>query len=104
MAMCEKCKKSGYAPDQMFIEADLFVGPCCATPDLSRVRLRGIPAQVHILPAEPEGVEYGIELSNKHGVQAYARYEGLRVSFERTPEQLREWAEKNGIVDQKKTG
>jgi hypothetical protein len=103
MAMCEKCKMQGYSPDAMFVEADLFIGPCCAQRDSTRVRLQaaGMPAQVHVLPAQGDSgeVAYGVEVSNRVGIHAWVNYQGLEVSFERNPAQLRTWAEKQGLME-----
>ena len=102
MAMCEKCQKGGYAPDQMFIEANLFVGPCCCglgmTPVAAAFRKL---AEVHVLPGQPDEVEYGLELTSTKGVHAYVRYGGLDISFERSPKQIQSWAEMNGLVEKK---
>ncbi len=99
MAACEKCGTHGYLPQAMSIENDIFVGPCCATPAATPVRM---PAQVHVLPAQSDDVEYGVEVTNKKGVKAYVRYGGLDIAFERSPQQIRTWAEKNGLVDEKR--
>ena len=101
MAMCEKCNTKGYEPSQMYIDWDdkSFVGPCCT----GKVRnLRSLPsAQVAILPARQDDVEYGVELSNKVGVKAFVRMGGLDVSFERSPKQLKTWAEESGLIEKK---
>jgi hypothetical protein len=64
--------------------------------------IRGNYSNVRVLPAPTnEGPEYGIEVSNKVGVRAYAKYGGVNVAFERSPKELRDWAEKSGLVEQK---
>lgn len=99
MAMCEKCKKSGYQPADMFIEANLFVGPCCNDGRMTPVRkVYDEPAQVHVLRPPDQTFEYGVELSNRAGVKAYASYGGLEVRFERSPEEIKKWAEANGFT------
>jgi hypothetical protein len=101
MAMCEKCQKAGYDPKAMFIEGDQFIGVCCAGPYSRKVITP--PAEVHVLPTQSDEIEYGIEVSNKVGVRAYANYQGLQLSFERSPQQLTAWAQRNGLME-KKTG
>lgn len=105
MAMCESCNKGGFTPVEMFVHGEHFVGPCCAKPGMRQVfPLPGsMPATIHVLPNQ-EDVEYGIEVSNKVGVRAFANYHGLAVSFERSPAQIREWAEKNGFAEHRKLG
>lgn len=101
MAMCEKCTKQAFHPTQMFIDRDTekFVGPCCAAQgDVPVSRPQVPPVQVLPFKTQNDGLEYGIELSNKVGVHAYLNYQGLQISFERTPAQLRKWAEQQGLV------
>jgi hypothetical protein len=107
MAACEKCGKSGFVPYQMFIDPveQKFVGPCCATVGAQvhvvQPPAPSAPAQIHVL-SPPDDVEYGIEVSNKVGVRAFANYHGLEVTFERSPDEIRKWAETQGIVEPKK--
>ncbi len=106
MAMCEKCKTNGFVPYQMAIDPieQIFIGPCCAPKVLNArpVQQPSTPANVHVLiPVNPTNeVEYGVEVSNKIGIRAYANYYGLQVSFERTPDQIKKWAEQQGLVAQ----
>lgn len=103
MAMCEMCKRDNYKPLEMFVGIDqgIFIGPCCS------LKTKCVPVnrpQIHILPAQDD-VEYGMEVSNKIGVKAYVAYGGLQVSFERSPREIRAWAEKNGLIpDEKHVG
>lgn len=103
MAMCEMCGTAGYEPRQIYIDADskTFVGPCCTSKVQHLLPLAG---QVHVLPAPDESAEYGVEVSNKVGVRAYLNYGGLAITFERTPRQIRTWAEKQGLVDVRQAG
>ena len=103
MAMCEKCKNpTNYTPNEMFVslEGQMFVGPCCApTTHCVPVRRRDFqPAQVLPFKPQEQQLDYGIELSNKVGVRAWVNYEGLQLSFERDPKQLKDWAERQGLV------
>lgn len=107
MAMCEKCKTSGFRTTEMAVDPsdDTFVGPCCwAKINSKAAQWARPPAQVHVLPAQGDSkeVEYGIEVSNKVGVHAWVNYQGLEISFERSPAQLKTWAERQGLVE--KTG
>jgi hypothetical protein len=102
MAMCEKCGKSGYVPYQMSIDPteQKFVGPCCAGQTVGAHLVQGPPAPVRLLQAvQPDDVEYGVEVSSKVGVRAYANYHGLQLSFERTPTQIKQWAQEQGIIE-----
>ena len=95
MAACEKCGTKGYAPYQMLIDpqAQLVVGPCCATPAaVNGVRLMAKP--------NVEDVEYGIQISNKVGISAYLNYAGFSLTFDKTPAELRQWAVETGLVQQ----
>lgn len=106
MAMCEMCGTKNYPPESMFIDkaTTSFIGPCCIshsvgfTPVTSNPFPRP-PMQVIQMPPRVEDVEYGFEVSNKVGVRAYVNYAGLSLQFEKTPTQIREWAQKNGIVE-----
>lgn len=102
MAMCEQCGKNGYVPFQMFVQFDKFVGPCCKEAGAHSIQPPSPPASVHVLvPVKAtDEVEYGLELSNKIGIRAYANYHGLQLSYERSPEQLKKWAEKQGLIEQ----
>jgi hypothetical protein len=98
MAVCEKCKNpTNYQPHEMFVALDehLFIGPCCA-PTTRSIPVRS-PAEVHILPASDD-VEYGLEISNRIGVKAYVNYAGLQLSFERSPREIKTWAQKQGLL------
>lgn len=107
MAMCEKCGKNGFVPYQMAIDPveQKFIGPCCKeqTVNAHVIQPPAPPAQVHVLvPVKAtDEVEYGLELSNKVGVRAFANYHGLQLSFERSPEQIRKWALEQGLLEQK---
>ena len=103
MAMCEKCGNKGFEPTQMFIDGSdkTFVGPCCSAKVQDLRPIGG--ATVHVLPGAMDDVEYGVEVTNKKGVRAFVHYGGLDIAFERSPQQIRTWAEKQGLVDQKKT-
>ena len=104
MAMCEKCQKNGFVPYQMSIDPveQKFIGPCCApvTAGVMPVVQPPAPSNVRLLqPVQPADVEYGVEVSSKVGVRAYANYHGLQLSFERTPTQIKKWAEEQGLVE-----
>jgi hypothetical protein len=111
MAACEKCGKTGFAPIDMYIEANLFVGPCCADETMSKVdsistKSPKRAADIHVLSEHQEDgeLEYGFEVSNKAGIRAYAKYGGASLAFERSPREIRDWAEKSGLLEQKKVG
>jgi hypothetical protein len=92
---CEYCKTGNFQREEMFVDQTnkLFVGPCCTAK---------VPALAPVQAIQPqEDLEYGVEVSNRRGVKAYANFGGLRLSFQRSPEQIRDWAEKNGFTDQK---
>jgi hypothetical protein len=105
MAMCEKCGKNGFVPYQMAIDPieQKFIGPCCKdlVANVHVLQQPPAPAPIHILTPvrSTDEVEYGLEMSNKIGVRAYANYHGLQVSFERTPVQIKKWAEETGLVE-----
>lgn len=99
MAMCEKCNKTGYTPQQMAILGEMFFGPCCATPDMRPVAPPQY-GQVHVLPTQQDAVEYGIEISNRVGIRAYAHYHGLSIEYERSPQQIEGWLRHQGIIGQ----
>lgn len=105
MAMCEKCGKNGFVPYQMSIDPaeQKFIGPCCSelVAHVHHLQQPPAPAPIHILvPVKSsDEVEYGVEVSNKIGVRAFANYHGLQVSFERSPAQLQKWAEEQGLVE-----
>jgi hypothetical protein len=97
---CENCNQAGLKLEDVHVQNDMFVGRCCV--QQGAVKLVPPPAQVHVLPAQDD-VEYGVEISNKVGIRAYANYHGLQVSFERTPRQLQDWAEKQGLLGERQT-
>lgn len=101
MAMCEQCGKNGYVPFQMFVQFDKFVGPCCKEDGAHSVQ-PPVPANVHVLVPvkQTDEVEYGVELSNKVGIRAFANYHGLQVTYERSPEQIKKWALEAGLIEQ----
>lgn len=73
MAMCEKCGKGGFAPQEMSTDESQrqFVGPCC----------KGGQA----------GAVYGISLSSNMGLHAYVEAGGMRMEYRKTPEELRRY-------------
>lgn len=102
MAMCEKCGKNGYTPYQMSVDPaeQKFVGPCCKDVVAHVHQLQPPPPVRVVVPITPtDEFEYGLELSSKVGVRAYANYHGLQVSFEKTPTEIRRWAETQGLVE-----
>lgn len=109
MAHCERCGTAGFEPNAMFIdlETKMFVGGCCTPLSKAFVPITVSahprpPMQVINLP--PNGdVEYGMEISNKVGVRAYVNYAGLSVQFEKTPTEIKEWAQKNGLTEPKRS-
>lgn len=77
MASCESCKKS-ISPDEMFVQemADggkVLVGDCC--------RGKRMDPQFH----------YHLEFSSTAGFVATAEYQGLRVEFRKSPEQMQQY-------------
>lgn len=108
MAMCEKCGKNGFQPEAMYINKTerQFVGPCCAKPqDLNYVPVAFQGPKVVNLPlGKSEGFEYGMKVSNTGGVQAYVSYGGLEVRFDRSADEVRSWAESQGLVAKRNAG
>lgn len=80
MAMCENCSKKGFKPQDMIIQGEQFLGPCCAS--------RPVLPEVAVTPSE---LDAGVAITTRHGIQAYARYEGFEVRFHRTPEEIEKW-------------
>jgi hypothetical protein len=76
MAMCERCKTSGYAPAQMHASLDgkELLGPCC---------------QKSLPEPEPE-LDWGLQLSSKKGLQVYAQFGDLKLSFNKSFDELKE--------------
>lgn len=61
---CEACGTKGLDKKNMVLDSEtkLFVGPCCA--GLKEVVL-------------------GVEISNKKGLKAYLKYNGLKIEYEK---------------------
>ncbi len=107
MAMCEKCGKNGYTPYQMAVDPieQKFLGPCCKDQVVAAhiiqppAQQMPPPALRVVVPIQPTNeVEYGLEVSNKIGVHAYVNYQGLRLTFEKSPEELKDWAQRQGLL------
>lgn len=104
MATCEKCGSKGHEPRKMFIEMESksFVGECCLDKCSLYIPVdpskHPMPHELFVLPESSDDIEYGVELSNKIGVRAFVAYGGLNLAFNRTPQQIRTWAEKNGLT------
>lgn len=104
MAYCERCGKTGFTPGEMAVNTQekIFVGPCCMkdvdVPALSAVGPQP-PTNVIALPANLDDVDYGIEVSNKVGVRAYVQYSGFQLSFEKSPKEIRKWAQEQGLIE-----
>lgn len=108
MAMCEMCGTKNYPPEAMFIDkaTETFIGHCCLSRSAGYVPVtiampQRPPMQVINMPLKADDVEYGFEVSNKVGVRAYVNYAGLTLQFEKTPSDIRTWAQKNGIIENK---
>lgn len=97
MAYCEKCGTKGFTPYQMLVDpsANIFVGPCCA----DNTAIAGV--RVAAKPPPAEDLEYGVQISNKVGVSIYLNYNGLAISYDRSPAEIKHWAIKNGLMEQK---
>lgn len=107
MAYCEKCNKQGFSPNQMYVDQEkkIFVGPCCATEELTpAMHVVGDtpvpkPGTVIQIPRNLNDVDYGLEISNSVGVRAYVQYSGFQLSFERSPYEIKKWAKEQGIIE-----
>ena len=106
MAQCEMCGTKNYPPSSMFIDtaSSSFIGQCCVSRSAGYVPVTVSPfprppMQVIVMPPRADDVEYGFEVSNKVGVRAYVNYAGLSLQFEKTPTEIRDWAQKNGIIE-----
>ncbi len=79
MASCENCGTMGIDPkDIMVVQARgqcILIGPCCY-----------IPTEQW---NEKGDLSYGLEISSAYGILAYAEYEGLKVEFRKTPDQVK---------------
>lgn len=71
MAECESCSTGGFHPQEMKASSDgrLLLGPCCQ--------------------GEP-GFDWGVSLSMKRGLEAFAQYGDLKLTFTKSPKELKE--------------
>lgn len=87
MAYCENCGTKGHDPRTMAVAQNttsqfILIGPCC------QVR--------HQTPPQQE-LEYGLEFSSHYGLLAYMQYQGMKLEYRRTPEQMAAWFAKADI-------
>ena len=90
MAMCEKCSTGSFRPQDMTIESNMFIGPCCST----RERI----PEVAITPSE---LDAGIAITTRRGLQAYAKFEGFEVRLEKSIEEINQWFHGTQVQNQK---
>lgn len=79
MASCENCKTTGIDPRTIVVakrdDQHILIGPCCY-----------VPAERQ--ETDPNQVQYGLEVSSNYGVLAYVEYQGLKLEFRKTPQQV----------------
>lgn len=83
---CENCWKAGYTQEQVTVDQvrRIFVGPCCPVAPGSQV-----PSPV----TEEPTFEYGIMITSRRGIVAFAQYGGLSIQYHKDQDEIRDWFE-----------
>lgn len=81
MAACESCKTGGYETSQMHASDDgaMLLGPCCQ------------PKQ---LPASEVEIDWGVALSSKRGLEVFASYGDLKLTYQKSTQDLKEMVDR----------
>lgn len=78
---CEACGTGGYKPQECVADEkhEMIIGPCCFVSPAMAERM------------DPEKLHYGLELSSHLGLSVYAEYDGLKLEFRKTADQVKKF-------------